>query len=34
MFLFFWIMDLLIGVCKISVSVCAAIWYWNTNKTV
>ncbi|OUM60913.1 hypothetical protein PIROE2DRAFT_69675 [Piromyces sp. E2] len=34
MFLFFWIMDLLIGICKITVSVCAAIWYWNTNKTV
>jgi len=33
-FVLFWIMDLLIGACKMTVSVCAAIWYWKSNKTV
>ncbi|ORX51162.1 hypothetical protein BCR32DRAFT_288145 [Anaeromyces robustus] len=33
-FVFFWTMDLLIGICKMTVSVCAAIWYWNTDKTI
>ncbi|ORX59315.1 hypothetical protein BCR36DRAFT_408810 [Piromyces finnis] len=33
-FFFFWIMNLLIGICKVTVSVCAAIWYWDTNKTI
>jgi len=33
-FVLFWIMDLLIGACKMTVSVCAAIWYWKSNKTI
>jgi len=34
MFVFLWMLDILIGVCKMTVSVCAAIWYWKSNKTI